>query len=430
MNSYDWISVMDFEDPTAYQYAEVSFKNGARKEFLLNDSSSRSITGDMVLVEAQGGYDIGRITLSGELVRLQMKKKNTTEDKVIYKIIRKANDRDLERLEELRSQEKEGLVKARVISRTMGIDMKMGDVEYRGDGKKATFYYTANGRIDFRELVRSFAKEFRVKIEMRQIGSRQESARIGGIGACGRELCCSTWLSDFKSVNTNAARYQNISINQTKLSGQCGRLKCCLNYELDTYLDALEDFPEKPEVLHTKKGNANLIKMDIFKGILIYSYENPKFRGQIISLSKEKVKEVKALNAKKMLPDELIDISLESEALANKEEEIDMFDQFEEIVLPSEKKKKRRPNNRNKKRTNRGPKPDNANPENRQKQGNRPEKKQHKPRTKENQTDANKSVSNTNEPQKKTPNADENKPNPRNKKRRYFKNKKNKPNNQ
>ncbi len=359
MNTYDWISVLDYDDPTAYQFIEVSFKKGARKEFAYINPQHKVITGDMVLVDVQGGYDIGRVSLSGELVRLQMRKKNTPESKVTYKIIRKANTRDLERLEELRSKEKKALITARVIARTMGLDMKMGDVEYRGDGKKATFYYTARGRVDFRELVRSYAKEFRVKIEMRQIGTRQESGRIGGVGSCGRELCCSTWLSDFKSVNTNAARYQNISINQTKLSGQCGRLKCCLNYELDTYLDALDSFPKNPEILKTKKGNANLIKMDIFKGLLFYNYEDPKHRGQIITLTKEDVKLIKDQNKNNQIPDELVDLSLR-EVIKPKEndkdddyfdEDIDMIDTFEEIELPSEKRRgnrsKKRRNNRN-----------------------------------------------------------------------------------
>ncbi|HRX28064.1 MAG TPA: regulatory iron-sulfur-containing complex subunit RicT [Saprospiraceae bacterium] len=370
MNSYDWISVLDINDPTEYEYVEISFKKGARKEIAHKKNTDYSIvTGDMVLVDVQGGYDIGRISLSGELVRLQMKKKNITEDKSIGNVMRRANDHDLDKLEQLRSKEKDALVKARVIARTLGLDMKMGDVEYRGDGKKATFYYTANGRVDFRELVKAYAKEFKVKIEMRQIGSRQESARIGGIGACGRELCCSTWLSDFKSVNTNAARYQNISINQTKLSGQCGRLKCCLNYELDTYLDALDSFPKDPEVLKTQKGNANLVKMDIFKGLLYYSYENPKFKGQLITLSKEQVAEILKQNKKNHIPEELVDISFIEEAEPKEagEGEIDLIDTFEEIVLPNQRKKRR--NSRSNKN-----RPNSNNPENRQKQD-RPQRK-------------------------------------------------------
>lgn len=305
-NTYDWIAAKDISDPSAYQMVEVSFKNGSHKEFFINEPYTKAVTGDMVVVETTSGYDVGRISLSGELVRLQMKKKRYSEDRVIHKVVRKANERDIEKLEEARALEQNALVRARAIARTMGLDMKLGDVEYQGDKKKATFYYTAEGRVDFRELVKEYAREFKVKIEMRQIGARQESGRIGGIGSCGRELCCSTWLSDFKSVNTSAARYQNIAINQSKLSGQCGRLKCCLNYELDTYLDALEDFPEDADVLKTKAGTLVLIKTDIFKRLLYYAYENnDKMRGVIIGVTTDRAKEVRALNLKNIYPDEL-----------------------------------------------------------------------------------------------------------------------------
>lgn len=305
-NTYDWIAARDIYDPSAYNIVEVSFKKGSHKDFFINDPGTRSMTGDMVVVETASGYDVGRISLSGELVRMQMKKKFTNEERITLKVLRKANERDLEKLNEARLLEQETMVRARVIARTLGLDMKLGDVEFQGDKKKATFYYTAEGRVDFRELVKEYAKEFKVKIEMRQIGARQESARIGGIGSCGRELCCSTWLSDFKSVNTAAARYQNIAINQSKLSGQCGRLKCCLNYELDTYLDALEDFPEDADQLKIKSGGLVLIKTDIFKGLLYYAYENnDKMRGTILSVTTSRAKEVKALNKKGVIPDEL-----------------------------------------------------------------------------------------------------------------------------
>ena len=241
---------------------------GAAGSFTVNGEPVRTqarITlqpGDMVRLDLPGGggYDVGHISLTGDLVRLQLKKKSVKDGSLFLNIIRRANDRDIEKLNELRSIERETMVRARAISRTLDLDMKLGDVEYQGDGRKCTFFYTADGRVDFRELIRHFAKEFKVKIEMRQIGARQESSRIGGIGTCGRELCCSTWLSDFKSVSTVAARYQQLAINQAKLSGMCGRLKCCLNYELDTYLDALEDFPQNPERLKTQNGSAILIK--------------------------------------------------------------------------------------------------------------------------------------------------------------------------
>ncbi|MEO6759319.1 MAG: PSP1 domain-containing protein, partial [Saprospiraceae bacterium] len=206
-NTYDWITAMGISDPKPFDTVEVSFKNGARKEFFKNPPFSRATTGDWVLVESpSGGYDVGTVTLSGELVRLQMKRKRVRPDARLQSVVRKAHDRDLERLQEVRGQEKEVMIKARVIARTLEMNMKIGDVEFQGDGRKCTFYYTADGRVDFRELIRNYARDFKVKIEMRQIGARQESARLGGIGNCGRELCCSTWLTEFKSVNTAAAR--------------------------------------------------------------------------------------------------------------------------------------------------------------------------------------------------------------------------------
>lgn len=366
-NTYDWLSDKEIYDPSAYAYVEVSFKQGARKEFYACNASKNVITGDKVVVETTGGYDVGLITLSGELVRLQMKKKSTSEDKVIHKVIRKANDRDLEKLQEARDLEKQSMVKARVIARTMGLDMKLGDVEYQGDKRKATFYYTADGRIDFRELVRSYAKEFRVKIEMRQIGARQESARIGGIGSCGRELCCSTWLSDFKSVTTSAARYQNIAINQTKLSGQCGRLKCCLNFELDTYMDALSDFPKRADVIHTQTGRANLIKTDIFKGIMYYAVEVERRRGPVIALDKEMVKKFVEMNKNGEKPQDLASSAIVKEPLA--EPELEFADVTGEIELPSLKKSRR---NNSKRRNN---KPRSGNRSDNKAGGNKPNAK-------------------------------------------------------
>lgn len=262
------------------------------------------------------------------------------------------------------------MVRARIIARTLDLDMKISDVEFQGDKRKATFYYIAEGRVDFRELVRHYAKEFKIKIEMRQIGSRQESARIGGLGSCGRELCCSTWLSDFKSVSTTAARYQNISINQTKLSGQCGRLKCCLNYELETYMKALESFPKKAERLKTKRGDVSFIKMDIFKGLMYYGYNDPKLRGKVTALTKERVAEIKAMNKKGEAPDDLV-------AYVSSEEQIEVTD-FESdvtgvVTLPDEKRrrnKRRKPNKRKKGPKNSGSKPSGDKPK-----GGKPDKK-------------------------------------------------------
>ena len=349
MNTYDWLSNLDLNDPSEYRMVEVSFKRGARKDFFVANPRTGAITGDLVAVEAGNGYDIGRISLSGELVRLQMKKKRINEDRVHSKVMRIANQRDQERLEEARSREKAAMIRARAISRNLGLEMKVGDVEFQGDNRKATFYYTADGRVDFRELVRAYANEFKVKIEMRQIGSRQESARIGGLGPCGRELCCSTWLSDFKSVSTSAARYQNLAINQTKLSGQCGRLKCCLNYELDSYLDALDTFPKKADRLRTAYYKYDLIKTDIFKGIMYYIQVLERGRGPIIAIHKDRVKEILALNRKKEYPEELGASTYAT--VAQEKDDHDFEDVTGQIELPSVTKKKkgrnkRRPDNR------------------------------------------------------------------------------------
>lgn len=341
LNTFDWLSKMEIEDVVLQDIIEVSFKNGSRKGFFRVPEHVRTITGDMVVVETGNGYDVGKVTLSGELVRLQMKKKRTDERSAQLQVIRRANDRDLERLQEAIEQEQPTMVRARAISRTLGLEMKIGDVEFQGDKRKATFYYTADGRVDFRELIRHFAKEFRVKIEMRQIGARQESARIGGIGSCGRELCCSTWLSDFKSVSTSAARYQNLAINQAKLSGQCGRLKCCLNYELDTYLDALEDFPSAGEKLQTEKGNASLIKTDIFKKVLYYAYDHERGRGKIYPLTLGQVKELQAKNARGEKPADF-DVMATSESFVAQDAIIDYEDVTGGIELPEDKKRRKK----------------------------------------------------------------------------------------
>ncbi len=349
MNTYDWISTLDINDPNIYSYIEVSFKNGARKDFFkCKDNIYNYHTGDMVVVECSPGYDVGQITLMGDLVRLQMKKKSVSESSISNNIVRVAGDKDLDKLRQARELESKILSRSRAIARSLGLEMKLGDIEYQADLKKATFFYTANGRVDFRELVRAYAKEFRIKIEMRQIGSRQESARIGGMGSCGRELCCSTWLSDFKSVNTSAARYQNISINQTKLSGQCGRLKCCLNYELDTYLDALKDFPKKADVLRTKKGKAILVKTDIFKGLMYYIYDDILLRGAFHPLDKNKVKEILAMNKKGEMPEDLVSM-YENTLIESQEKEVDFADVTGVIELPNDRKKRRKSRSKSRK---------------------------------------------------------------------------------
>lgn len=275
MNVFDWFADMPitFSDKV-FNVVEISFKNGARKGYFRNVNHLDLMKGDLVVVEATQGYDIGEVSLKGELVKLQLKKNNIKDRAdTIKNIVRKANPKDRLKLAEVRATENEMMVVARVVSRELGLNMKLGDVEVQGDGTKATFFYTAEDRVDFRELVKRYAKDFKLKIEMRQIGARQEAGRIGGIGSCGRELCCSTWLTDFKTVNTNTARYQNISINTDKLSGQCGRLKCCLNYELDSYLDALKDFPKEIYKLETTDAVAKLIKTEILTKTLWFKFD-------------------------------------------------------------------------------------------------------------------------------------------------------------
>ena len=329
---------MDIHDSVEFKFVEVSFKSGATKEFFKMPDNVHAVTGDHVVVDDKGGYNVGQVSLSGELVRLQMKKKRVKEDRIMHEVIRLAHERDMEKAQQARELEQPTMVKARAIARTLGLEMKVGDVEYRADLRKATFYYTAEGRIDFRELVRSYAREFRVKVEMRQIGARQESARIGGLGPCGRELCCSTWLTDFKSVSTSAARYQNLSINQAKLSGQCGRLKCCLNYELDTYMEALKEFPKRADKLYTQQGKAQKIKMDIFKRQIYYMLEDARGRRQVIALDVDRVKDILAMNKEGEKPETLVD----ADAIVETEMEHDFESNVTGVVdLPKEKKKKR-----------------------------------------------------------------------------------------
>lgn len=320
MNTFDWLVNMELPDTDQIDLVEISFKNGVRKEFFRKPAFVDAITGDMVAVESTGGgYDVGRISLSGELVRLQMKKRRVKPTAVFPNVLRKANERDLERLQEARAAERDTMIKARAIAAHLDLDMKVGEVEIQGDKRKATFYYTAEGRVDFRELIRIYAHDFKVKIEMRQIGARQESAIIGGLGPCGRELCCSTWLTDFKSVSTGAARYQNLAINQSKLSGQCGRLKCCLNFELNTYLDALKEFPKNVENLETQKGNAFLLKTDIFKRIMFFAYRKEFGALDVYPLSVDRVKEIAAMNRQGKKPEDLLEEGVEKSSRGKRE---------------------------------------------------------------------------------------------------------------
>jgi cell fate regulator YaaT (PSP1 superfamily) len=288
---------------TPFDCVEVRFKN-SRKEFFRIGDVKGLVVGDAVAVDASPGHDLGMVSMTGELVRLQLKKLGLKADTSFKNVYRKAREADIQKWEEAIARETATMMRARAIALELKLSMKISDVEYQGDGNKAIFYYTAEDRVDFRELIRHLAEEFKVRVEMKQIGVRQESARLGGIGSCGRELCCSTWLRDFRSVNTGAARYQQLSLNPLKLAGQCGKLKCCLNYELDAYVDALKEFPESTPKLETRKGIAFHQKSDIFKGLMFYSYADDP--GNFIALSTDRVKHIIQLNLKGEKPEALV----------------------------------------------------------------------------------------------------------------------------
>lgn len=370
LNVHDWLMNLDFADAESNcRIIEVSFKQGSRKEFYRNATLQYFEKGDYVTVEGVGGYDVGEVSVTGEMVRLQMKKKGVDEfNPEMKKILRKSGDRDIESYKISKEREATTLARSREIARDLKLQMKLSEVEIQADGKKATFFYTADDRVDFREMIKLFAGEFKVKVEMRQIGIRQEAAKVGGIGSCGRELCCSTWLQDFKSVNTTAARYQNLSINQTKLSGQCGRLKCCLNYELDTYLDALQHFPDNADSIETAKGVAVLIKKDIFKNLMWYVIQGG---SKHYPLTINRVKEIKRLNAQGIRPEDLEAV----EVISGKAKEVEhqFVDVVGQISLRSlEKNDKRRREQQRDNNSNAGNN-QNRRPDNRQQQnpGNR-----------------------------------------------------------
>ncbi|WP_103863827.1 regulatory iron-sulfur-containing complex subunit RicT [Aquimarina sp. I32.4] len=293
---FDWLSNMSLPGGSLpFPYVEIRFKNG-RKNFFKNIENTSLNIGDVVATESSPGHDVGIVTLTGELVRIQMKKKKVDQDsEEIKKIYRKASQKDIDIWQKARGREETMKVRAREIAIRLELQMKISDIEFQGDGSKATFYYTAEERVDFRQLIKEFAHEFSTRIEMRQVGFRQEAARLGGVGSCGRELCCSTWLTDFRSVNTSAARYQQLSLNPQKLAGQCGKLKCCLNYELDAYIDALNSFPKTDVKLRTEKGTAVCQKIDIFKGFLWYAYEGEWMNWHKISV--EDANEIIAVNS-------------------------------------------------------------------------------------------------------------------------------------
>jgi len=318
MNVHDWLANLPFSDPeSGCRIIEVSFNNGSRKDFFRNTTLHYYEKGDMIAVEGVSGFDVGMVNITGELVRLQMKKHKVEEKSPdIKKVLRRATEADIAKMIESKAREAQVLIRSRAMARQLKLDLKMAEVEVQADSRKATFFYIADDRVDFRELIKLYATEFKVKVEMRQIGARQEAGKVGGIGSCGRELCCSSWLTDFKSVNTNAARYQNLSINQTKLSGQCGRLKCCLNYELDTYMDALQFFPDDADMLEMEKSRAFLVKKDIFRNLMWYTMPDS---NKQYPLTIERVKKIKELNKQGIRPADLEPV----EVVSNKPKEIE-----------------------------------------------------------------------------------------------------------
>ena len=441
---FDWLSNMTLPTGEApFNIFEVRFKNG-RKHFFKNTENLTVTMGDIVAVEGSSGHDIGVVSLAGELVKVQMKKRKIEADsEEVKKIYRKASQKDIDVWQEARGKELETQRKGREIISRLGLKMKLSDVEYQGDGTKATFYYTADDRVDFRQLIRDLASAFSIRVEMRQVGMRQEAARLGGIGSCGRELCCSTWLTDFRKVNTAAARYQQLSLNPLKLAGQCGKLKCCLNYELDTYLDALQSFPKQDKVLKTEKGDAVFVKMDIFKKLLWYTYKEESFKWYKLSL--DQVHEIIDINKNNelALPLEEYELEITEEAKADFENVVgqDSLTRFDtpkksrnnrrrtkkqankkEGIQPSDANQKKKPQGKqtkpeegtkteNKRVDNRKPRPKN-NPRNR------------KPKTEE------KSEEKTAQNQSKKPRNQRRRPNNQQRKKNNSDNRKNNPNNE
>lgn len=361
MNVHDWLANLPFSDPESNcRIVEISFNNGSRKDYFKNTTLHYYEKGEMVAVEGSGGFDVGMINLTGELVRLQLKKNNIDEKSPdLKKVLRRASEQDLLKLKESKGREAQMLIRSRAMARQLKLELKMAEVEIQADGRKATYFYIADDRVDFRELIKLYAGEFKVKVEMRQIGARQEAGKVGGIGSCGRELCCSTWLTDFKSVNTNAARYQNLSINQTKLSGQCGRLKCCLNYELDTYLDALQFFPNDADMLELARGRAFLVKKDIFRNLMWYTLADS---NKQYPLTLETVKKIRAQNKEGIKPEALET----AEVITGKPKEIEpeYADLVGQISLKSLEKttRKRREKERGQQQQQRGPQQQGGNP--------------------------------------------------------------------
>ncbi|RYY34753.1 MAG: hypothetical protein EOP46_12365 [Sphingobacteriaceae bacterium] len=367
LDVYDWLSHMDM--PANYKpfsIIEVKFK-GSRKEFYKNNDNIYLEAGELVAVETTtGGFDIGHVSLTGELVRMQMVKRHVKEADVVKKIYRKATAADVDKWKMAKDLEWETMHRSRKLALELNLSMKISDVDYQGDKTKATFYYTAEGRVDFRELIKKMAEAFRIRIEMRQIGMRQEASRLGGIGSCGRELCCSTWLTDFKTVSTAAARYQNLSLNTLKLAGQCGKLKCCLNYELDTYMDALKNIPDDVNILRTEKGDARLQKTDIFKKIMWFSYYGEE---SWIPLKVAEVKEFQKMNKEGVLAPDLTE-KIEEETQPERLPDYENVVGQDSLTRLDDRNRNKKKNNKNRSK---GNKPDQPQQQRNEQQQTRPQ---------------------------------------------------------
>ncbi|MFI5204432.1 MAG: stage 0 sporulation family protein [Flavobacteriales bacterium] len=360
MGVFNWLANVRLPDHMQpFDGVEVRFKNG-RKAIFKNNAKIHLYAGDIVVVEGNPGSDVGIVSLTGELVRVQIARKNVSYDShETKKIYRKAKQEDVDKWKEARELEFKTMHRARTLALQHSLQMKISDVEYQGDKTKATFYYTAENRVDFRQLIKTMAEEFKVRIEMRQIGARQESGRLGGIGSCGRELCCTTWLTDFRTVSTSAARYQQLSLNPQKLAGQCGKLKCCLNYELDMYVEAFKSLPDSRTRLKTKAGTAFHMKTDIFKNVMFFAYETEGAPFPI-AVPLDRVKEVIELNKNNVFPEDL----LEAKHLPVVEKQPDYMNVVGQDSLTrfdnldKKKKKKNKNKHRNKNRGNHGPRND------------------------------------------------------------------------
>ena len=338
LNTYDWLADIP-GNAEEQDIVEVQFKN-TRKGYFKNSNKLNLEKGDIVAVEASPGHDIGTVTLTGRLVPLQMKKANLKHDAEIKRIYRKAKPIDFEKYEEAKAREHDTMIRSRQIAKNLNLNMKIGDVEYQGDGNKAIFYYIADERVDFRQLIKVLAETFRIRIEMKQIGARQEAGRIGGIGPCGRELCCTTWMTSFVSVSTGAARYQDISLNPQKLAGQCAKLKCCLNYEIDAYVEAQRHLPSKEITLETVDGTFYFFKADILKGLITYSTDK-NFIANAVTISSRRAFEVISMNKRGEKPE-----SLSDDSHSNSDRPIDLVEQesltrFDKRKGANRKKKKK-----------------------------------------------------------------------------------------